>query len=133
GFRPKGTNVLSSVTADSCSLEELESARLGMTRVATFTRSHASATEASCQSSSRAGVCDPHRVVNTLPGAGSYPRPSTRNTHATSYRPLRRDGARRERPSSAIGPGFERREAGPQGSRPRPPRDPRRPHGYPPR
>src|SRR5947207_13221930 len=41
--------------------------------------------------------------------------------YATSNRRLHRAGARRERPSSAVGPGFERREAGPEGSPPPPP------------
>src|SRR6266850_5827196 len=59
---------------------------------------------------SSAYVCDPHHAVTTLPVVGSYLRTSTGTKYATSYRPLRRTGARRERPSSAVGPGLERRE-----------------------
>src|SRR5882762_5727861 len=42
-------------------------------------------------------LCDPHHAVNTLPVVGSYLRTSTGTKYATSYRPLRRAGARRER------------------------------------
>src|SRR2546426_11777913 len=60
-------------------------------------------------------------LLTPCPVVGSYLRTSTGTKYATSYRRLYRAGARRERTCGAVGPGLERREAGPQGSPPRPP------------